>query len=51
MAAKVLEVSSDGIVVTDANSVIESVNPVFSEITSYTESEALGGNHKSPQER
>lgn len=42
LAASVFHNSAEGVLVTDAASVIVSVNPAFSEITGYTASEALG---------
>lgn len=42
LAASVFHNSAEGVMVTDANSVILSVNPAFSEITGYSEEEALG---------
>ncbi|ASP40526.1 GGDEF domain-containing protein [Bacterioplanes sanyensis] len=40
-AAKVLESTNEGVVVTDANGMIEAINPAFSRITGYDESEVL----------
>jgi two-component system CheB/CheR fusion protein len=42
LAAKVYENAMDGIVVTDADGVILSVNPAFTRITGYTAVEAVG---------
>ncbi|HXE39086.1 MAG TPA: PAS domain S-box protein [Azonexus sp.] len=42
LAASVFHNSAEGVLVTDAASTIVSVNPAFSEITGYTEGEALG---------
>ncbi|MBF0634511.1 MAG: PAS domain S-box protein, partial [Nitrospinae bacterium] len=42
LAAKVYESAMDGILVTDADGVIISVNPAFSNITGYTAVEAVG---------
>jgi diguanylate cyclase (GGDEF)-like protein/PAS domain S-box-containing protein len=42
LAAKVYESAMDGIMVTDAEGVILSVNPAFTRITGYTEIEAVG---------
>lgn len=42
LAASVFHNSSEGVLITDANSIILSVNPAFTEITGYLESEALG---------
>ena len=42
IAASVFKNSSEGILVTDAGGIIMSVNPAFTEITGYTEEEALG---------
>jgi diguanylate cyclase (GGDEF)-like protein/PAS domain S-box-containing protein len=42
LAAKVYESAMDGIVVTDADGVILSVNPAFTRITGYTAIEAVG---------
>jgi len=44
LAAKVLENSIEGIIVTDERGVIEMVNPAFTSITGYTADEALGQN-------
>lgn len=41
-AAALFEVSSDGIILTDARSVILRVNPAFTEITGYSAGEAIG---------
>jgi len=40
----VFEYAADGIMVTDANGSIISVNPAFTEITGYTQAEAIGRN-------
>lgn len=42
LAAKAFESTFEGIVVTNARSVIESVNPAFTQITGYAASEAIG---------
>ena len=42
MADKVFESTMEGIVITDANSIIQSVNPAFTRITGYTREEAIG---------
>lgn len=42
LAARVFEVSAEGIMVTDAANRIVSTNPAFQEITGYTEEEVLG---------
>ncbi|BAN35239.1 hypothetical protein SCD_n01413 [Sulfuricella denitrificans skB26] len=42
LAASVYQNSSEGILVTDVTGIILSVNPAFTEITGYTEDEALG---------
>ncbi|MDD5295757.1 MAG: EAL domain-containing protein [Rhodocyclaceae bacterium] len=42
LAASVFHNSAEGVMVTDASAVIVSVNPAFTEITGYTEAEALG---------
>ncbi|MDX8395831.1 MAG: EAL domain-containing protein [Mariprofundaceae bacterium] len=42
LSAKVFEHSSEGIIVTDTHSVIQMVNPTFSEITGYSSEEAIG---------
>ena len=55
LAAQVFESATEGIIVTDPDNRIVAVNPAFSEITGYSEQEALGnnpsfmasGNHKS----
>ena len=44
MADKVFESTLEGIMITDANGVIETVNPAFSRITGYRKSEAVGRN-------
>lgn len=44
LAASVFHNSTEGVVITDAAGVILSVNPSFTEITGYTEEEALGRN-------
>ena len=41
-AATVFAVSSEAIMVTDANGVIKAINPAFTEITGYTSTEVLG---------
>ncbi len=42
LAHKVIEASLDAIMITDANGVIQSVNPSFTRLTGYTEAEAIG---------
>jgi diguanylate cyclase (GGDEF)-like protein/PAS domain S-box-containing protein len=42
LAEKVFETTYEGIMVTDADSVIESVNPAFSDITGYDAHEVIG---------
>ena len=42
VAARVFDRSGDGILVTDANGIISTVNPVFTRITGYTAEEAIG---------
>lgn len=42
MAHALIEASDDGIMVTDENAVIQSINPAFSMLTGYTEEEAVG---------
>ncbi|SMC25083.1 PAS domain S-box-containing protein/diguanylate cyclase (GGDEF) domain-containing protein [Andreprevotia lacus DSM 23236] len=42
MAAQVFESTHEGIVITDADAVIVSVNPAFSRITGYSVAEAIG---------
>ncbi|ABZ84411.1 putative signal transduction domain protein [Heliomicrobium modesticaldum Ice1] len=42
LAAKVIETTTEGIMITDAGGVIESVNPAFCRSTGYSESEAIG---------
>jgi len=42
LAASVFHSSAEGVLVTDADGIIVSVNPAFSEITGYTEAQALG---------
>lgn len=44
LAACVFENTLDGVLVTDANGIILSVNPAFTEITGYTADEAVGQN-------
>lgn len=44
LAASVFHNSAEGVIITDANGNILSVNPSFSEITGYSEAEALGQN-------
>ncbi|MBF0342267.1 MAG: EAL domain-containing protein, partial [Magnetococcales bacterium] len=44
LAARVFDNTSEGIAVTDARGVIQSVNPAFSHITGYPSAEALGRN-------
>ncbi len=43
-AAKVFETTTEGVVITDASANIVAVNPAFSAITGYSESEAVGKN-------
>ncbi|GGO74214.1 EAL domain-containing protein [Bowmanella pacifica] len=42
LAQKVIDASLDGIMITDVNGVIESVNPSFSMLTGYSADEAIG---------
>lgn len=42
LSAKVFESSREGIVITDADNVIVSVNPAYTEISGYTAEEAIG---------
>jgi len=42
LAAQVFEHSGEGIIVTDKNTVIEAVNPMFEEITGYSAKEVIG---------
>lgn len=42
LAASVFHNSAEGVLITDADSTILSINPAFTEITGYTEEEALG---------
>jgi len=42
LAEKVFDVTEEGIIVTDANNVIEAVNPAFSTITGYSYVETIG---------
>lgn len=44
LAACVFENTLDGVLITDANGIILSVNPAFTEITGYTAEEAIGHN-------
>jgi diguanylate cyclase (GGDEF)-like protein/PAS domain S-box-containing protein len=44
LAAKVMEHITDGVIVTDANGIIVAVNPAFSQVTSYSELDAIGQN-------
>lgn len=46
MNAAVFETASEGIMVTDADNLIKTVNPAFSRITGYSEHEVLGKNPK-----
>ncbi len=46
LAAKVFESTNEGIMVTDAESVIQSVNPAFTTITGYSIEEAAGNKPK-----
>lgn len=43
LAAKVVEVANEGIVVTDADTRIQAVNDAFSQITGFTAGEVVGG--------
>ncbi len=45
LSATVIEHIADGVVVLDAHGVIVAVNPAFTQITGYTEQEALGQDH------
>ena len=42
LAAKVFESSSEGVIVTDENAIIQSINPAFATITGYDSDEAIG---------
>ncbi|MCW9089385.1 MAG: diguanylate cyclase [Gammaproteobacteria bacterium] len=42
LAERVIESSLEGILITDANGVIESVNPAFTRLTGFTAEEAIG---------
>ncbi|MDP2562276.1 EAL domain-containing protein [Psychrobium sp. 1_MG-2023] len=42
MAHALIEASVDGIMVTDRNTIIKTVNPAFTQVTGYSEAEALG---------
>ena len=42
LAAKVFESSSEGVIVTDENAIIQSINPAFAAITGYSAKEAIG---------
>ena len=42
LAQKIIEHSLDGVMVTDANTVVVSVNPAFTQITGYTPDEIVG---------
>src|SRR5690625_7428451 len=42
LAKEVFDSTGQGIIVTDANGVIVSVNPAFTELTGYDDSDALG---------
>ncbi|MBM7868083.1 EAL domain-containing protein [Heliobacterium gestii] len=44
LAAKVIENTTEGIMITDAKGIIQSVNPAFCRSTGYTESESIGNN-------
>jgi len=44
LAASVFENSAEGVVVTDARGIIQSINPAFTQITGYSSGEAVGGN-------
>ncbi|MBV6323044.1 EAL domain-containing protein [Duganella violaceipulchra] len=45
LSATVIEHIADGVVVLDAHGIIVAVNPAFTQITGYTEQEALGHDH------
>jgi len=42
LAEQIIETSLEGILVTDARGIIQSVNPAFTELTGFTEEEAVG---------
>ncbi len=44
LSGKVLESITEGILVTDSKGIIHAVNPAFTDITGYSEAEALGSN-------
>ncbi|HJV46314.1 MAG TPA: MFS transporter [Bacillota bacterium] len=46
LAYNIVQNTSEGIMVTDTNGIIQSVNPAFTQVTGYSESEAL---NKTPQ--
>lgn len=46
LAQRVIEASLDGIIITDKNGIIESVNPKFTQVTGYSEVEAIGQSTK-----
>jgi len=51
LAASVFENASEGIVVTDVDGAIQSVNPAYLAITQYTETELIGNNPRLLQSR
>lgn len=44
LAEKVIEASSEGIIITDAHGTIQRVNPAFCKVTGYHKEEAIGNN-------
>ncbi|SEG45560.1 EAL domain-containing protein [Oceanospirillum linum] len=46
LAQRVIEASLDGIIITDKHGIIESVNPKFTQVTGYSEVEAIGQSTK-----
>lgn len=42
LAQRVIEASLDGIIITDSRGIIQSVNPKFTQVTGYSEQEAIG---------
>jgi diguanylate cyclase (GGDEF)-like protein/PAS domain S-box-containing protein len=42
LAEQIIETSLEGVLVTDAQGIIQSVNPAFTELTGFTEEEAVG---------
>ncbi len=46
LAQRVIEASLDGIIITDKRGIIESVNPKFTQVTGYSEVEAIGQSTK-----